>query len=214
MPSVPSPQVALEDLSQFIPILFDAVEAATAYARDFFEKRVERVDPFFTPGLVRYITKQRLKAAGQTAEEEDSFNVGVMANNGLLLTYGPYRIRILKADGGDLPVAGPSKARQAFYHQFSLGLPGEEQWDKVNLVVLWDVDREYQLKELLLACPKGGGTSKSSIEKHWICPIPHPIADVAAAPIRTPGATEIVTPADLPITFLRNEETESEGKGA
>ncbi|MCL5883908.1 MAG: hypothetical protein M1377_00890 [Deltaproteobacteria bacterium] len=214
MPSVPSPQVVLGDLSQLIPTLYDAIEAATAYARDFFEKREESVDTFFTPGLVRYITKQCLKAAGQTAEEEDVFDVGVMANNGLLLTYGTYRIRILKADGGDLPVAGPSKARQAFYHQLSLGLPGEEQWEKVNLVVLWDVDREYLFKELLLACPKGGGTSKSSIEKHWICPIPHPIADVSATPIRTPDTAEIVTPADLPITFLRDEETESEGKGA
>jgi len=107
-----------------------------------------------------------------------------IANNGLQLSYADLLLRILKADGGGVPLAGASRARQRFYHQLSL--LGEEAVEVLKLLVLWDVDRLGLDGELLLVCPKRGAETKDSLEVHWMVPIPHPAEGFGAPSDPTP----------------------------
>ena len=215
MRNVPAPKAVLEDLAELIPTLYEAIEKAAGFARGFFENRHEKADPFFAPPRVRYILKQYLMAAGHSpVEEEEPFCLGILPNNGISIKSGTYHIRILKANDGGLPVAGPSRVRQAFYHQLTLGLPGMESGSPTNLIVLWNAGKDFQLQNLLLACPKGGSTTKSSTEHHWICEIPHPVSVAIPVPVSVPAATDAAPPSDLPITLIPAAKEVKEDVGA
>lgn len=208
MQSVPGPKTVLEDISRLIPVIYDAFEASLNSTREYFEERNQAVDPYLAPSLVRYNTKLYLREAGQTAE--DIFDLGTMANNGLLLTYGKYKLRILKADDGDIPAPGPSKIKQAFYNQelpfvFSSGT--EENDAPLNLVLVWDVANDYRLRGLSLVCPKAGNTSRSSVEKHWVWPLAMPIFSTATPDV---GGSDAGVPEDLPIEYLAEMDAEGE----
>ncbi|MCL5883777.1 MAG: hypothetical protein M1377_00215 [Deltaproteobacteria bacterium] len=198
MQPVPEPQAVLEDLSRLVPVIYDALEASLNYTREYFDEHNQGIDPYLAPALVRYNVKLYLRAAGQTAE--DFFDLDTMANNGLLLTNGRYKIRILKSDDGDLPPPGPSKAKQAFYHQLPLVFSSKTEDDDapLNLVVVWDVTSDYRLRGLSLVCPKSGNTSRSSVEKHWVWPLT-PQALLAS---RAPTISKAIVPEDLPIEYL------------
>ncbi len=206
MQNVPEPKAVLEDLSRLVPVIYDALESSLHYTREYFSERNQKVDPYLAPGLVRYNAKLYLRATGQSAE--DYFDLGTMANNGLLLTYGRYRIRILKSDDGDLPAPGPSKAKQAFYHQLPLIFSsGKDDDDPINLVAVWDVTSDYRLREISLVCPKAGNTSRSSVEKHWVWPLaPAGLLDSAPVTANSEGGV----PADLPIEYLSEVKTVGE----
>jgi hypothetical protein len=79
----------------------------------------------------------------------------------------------LRSDDGIPPVPGPSKARQAFYSQQQLYLPGFEVVQPVGNVVVTncvlhrDTDDEYHLTRVYLALPLGGNTTRESVELLW-----------------------------------------------
>src|SRR5262249_52616872 len=92
--------------------------------------------------------------------------------------FGSYRLRILKSDDGDPPVPGDSASRRNFYHQISIVYVTEDgaevREDVRNFLILWDIDRLYNLTGLSLAYPKSGNDTKASVQVHWHVPIEHP----------------------------------------
>jgi len=144
-------------------ILYPAIEAADQSARDFFGERP--IDSALYPNLVRYHLKRALAARGLVAVDDDELVLEhkVLANNGLLLTYGSRLIRIRKSDRGTLPAAA-SQTMRDFYEQGSLF---DEAIETQNLVLLWDV--ATGIVELRLVCPK---TRDGAI--HWSQSVPHP----------------------------------------
>ena len=120
------PEAVLVRLKPLTPILYRAVEAGIAESLDFFSSREQPIDTCLQPNLVRWKAKQVLDEAGHLATLEDDNVVPLaglqfarlpIANNGLQLSYANLLLRVLKADGGGVPLAGASKARQRFYHQ-------------------------------------------------------------------------------------------------
>jgi hypothetical protein len=183
MPSlnVPSPEEVQKDLELILPTIHTALEHGTLKAREFFEREDQdnQIDRYLAPNLVRYWAKRYLRNAGlQVSEEQAEFNMQQLPNNGLCLSFGHYRLRILKSDDGDPPVPGDSVSRQNFYHQISIAYVTEDgaevQENVTNLLILWDIDRLYNLTGLSLAYPKSGKDTKASVQVHWHVPITHP----------------------------------------
>jgi hypothetical protein len=206
MPVIPESQEALSDLSQLIPVVYSALEAAIQSAREFFDREGNRpIDPYLAPCLVRYYAKRFLIDAGCNAEYEDDvehdegdgeFKFHNLSNNGLALTSEKYQIRIWKSDDGKLPVPGPSQPRRAFFQQclpYDMSLPAEQ----LGLAILWEVSPNYVLTRLLLSCPKAGDTSRASVEAYWTVPIPHPAFSAIVADQSEDHVEEFV---DLPIS--------------
>src|SRR5207253_3219343 len=117
--NIPDPQNVLAELSELVPVVYSALDYGALKAREFFEREDEnhRMDRALGPNLVRYFTRKALERVGQDVQDEQDFELEPVPNNGLCLTFGRYRIRVLKSDAGDLPVPGHSKSRQAFYQQ-------------------------------------------------------------------------------------------------
>lgn len=179
--NVPSPEEVQQNLELILPIIHTALEHGTLKAREFFEHedKDKNVDRYLAPNLVRWWAKKYLHGAGlQVTEEQAEFDLQQLPNNGLCLSFGRYRIRILKSDDGELPVPGNSVRRQNFYHQISIVYVTEEgalvQEDVTNLIILWDISRPYNLSGLSLAYPKSGKDTKASVQVHWHVPIKHP----------------------------------------
>ncbi|MDQ4098454.1 MAG: hypothetical protein M3144_11370, partial [Actinomycetota bacterium] len=110
-------QFALSDLDGLLPLLWEALEAGAADANAYFEEHGEPINRTLYPGIVRYRVLQGLNSAGVEAVE---FALANIANNGIEVRYGQYRLRILKAEDGEVPRAGISARKRAFYCQESL----------------------------------------------------------------------------------------------
>jgi hypothetical protein len=153
----------LETLASFLGEVFSILEAATAQATEFFGDKQR--DLWLFPDLVRFFAKQALqdRAFEVVDEETDRLETEVLANNGLLLHYGPREIRVRKADHGSIPAA-TSETLRDFYEQPSLF---GSAVDTQRLLLLWDTPGG--VFELTLACPKTRDAAP-----HWKVPVPHP----------------------------------------
>jgi hypothetical protein len=129
----------------------------------------EQPDVWLSPSLVRYHV---LKDLGEKGTLPLAADLQGLANNGLIFSTRGANVRVLKSDEGDLPVPGQSFARRAFYQQLPLGLDESDGEPSLNLVLLWDADRDYELIDLSLACPKTGALTRASVEAHWNHPLP------------------------------------------
>ena len=213
--NVPSPEEVQKDLELIVPTIHTALEHGTLKARDFFEREDPDglVDRYLAPNLVRYWAKRYLQNAGlQVSEEQAEFNLTPLPNNGLCLSFGRYRLRILKSDDGDPPVPGDSVSRQNFYHQISIVYVTEEgaeiHEDVRNLLILWNIDRPYNLTGLSLAYPKSGKDTKASVQVHWHVQIAHPAFAFTVDAESQPESKE----DDLPLKLKHvQEKTEEAG---
>lgn len=211
--NVPSPDEVQKDLELILPIIHTALEHGTLLAREFFERedKDKIVDRYLAPNLVRWWAKQYLQDAGlQVTDEQVEFDLQRLPNNGLCLSFGRYRLRILKSDDGELPVPGHSVKRQNFYHQISIVYIGEDgaavQEDVTNLVILWDIDRPYNLSGLSLVYPKSGKDTKASVHVHWQVPIKHPAFAFTVDAESQPMTEE----DDLPLKLKQSEKKTEE----
>lgn len=172
-------------------MVYRSIEAAVQLATEFFGEDSAIDRPLF-PNLVRYYVKLDLSRRGLQVVDDDEphFQHKILANNGLYLTYGDRRARILKADNGCLPAPGASIAKQHFYDQGTLfqGTAVPHQ----NLVFLWDVVRGAL--DLHLVCPRDGDQRTSAI--HWMVEVQHP-GEVYEAPEPKEESFEF----DIPITI-------------
>ena len=185
-PEAQGAEATLEAIDPFLATVYPILEAAAAQATEFFGE--SKQDVWLYPDLFRFFAKQALEGLPfeLVDEEVDRLEHQILANNGLLLRFGPREIRIRKADHGALPPA-TSQTLKDFYEQRSLF---ESAVDVQRLLLLWDTpDGVFQLT---LACPKSGDGSP-----HWKVPVPHP-AEVHAFDQDTRAAEDDF---DLPITL-------------
>lgn len=213
--NVPSPEEVQKEIKSVFPIIHTALEQGTLQAREFFEREdtTKQIDRYLAPNLVRWWAKKYLQKAGyQISEDQTDYSFQPLANNGLSMKVGRYRLRILKSDDGDAPVPGDSVSRQNFYQQISIVLTTEDgieiQDEVTNLLVLWDTDFMYNLNGLSLAYPKCGGNTKASVQLHWHVPIMHPAfsftVDASAEPVQETD--------NLPLTLKKiDQKTEEAG---
>lgn len=171
--NIPEADVVVKDLSHLWPHITAAMEHGTNKAREFHEREAKdgKINPFLAPDLVRYHAKEHLEGVA----EKVGFTLSFLSNNGLCISCGRYRLRILKADeGGTPPAPGSSAAKQQFYRQLSIKFTTEEGAevleDVVNILVLWEVTYPYNLMQLYVACPKNGDEKKAEV--YWEEPLP------------------------------------------
>jgi hypothetical protein len=196
---LPDSDTVLSDIADVCPLIWDAVQAGTVDAMRFFgRKRVNPYEPSFYPVYVRYrvkayLDKMGVERLGMTVRDEEEADVGLRAlpNLGLQLKYKDYEIRLRKSDGATnrlVPPAGPSLKTQGYYKQEGqehLYLPFDRRelqraLGGANLLGLWIPRPDLGLANIMLALPKKGGTTRASVETHWIVQLPKPL--VAAAP--------------------------------
>lgn len=215
---VPDQDVVLEELSPVLPFIYRGVEEAVQQTRDFFPEG-KPIDSALAPNLVRYHVKEYIDSQGSADSElsvSSKFNRQPLPNNGLFLHFGSYRIRILKADEGELPLPGPSKARRRFYEQtlpLWVEVSEEDRPNPVNLVILWDVNSEYALDDLSIACPRDVGESRGSVQVHWRADIPHPALthkNGTGSPAQDADAEDL---DDLDLTTKEQPSTGTEHNG-
>lgn len=175
----------LSDISPILPYIYSALERAIADSTAFFPQAAA-VDPFLFPNLVRYYAHKYLEGAPQ---EIDGFLIERLSNNGIFFSFGAYRIRVWKADEGQLPAPGNSDRRLEFFEQPEL-FPGMRS---MKLAIIWDTTSKGSLRNLMLVCPKGDGNPSAEIgQAHWQIEIPHP-----ATAIKVAETSEIIVNDDL-----------------
>jgi len=207
----PESEVVVADLEGLLPIVSEAIEFGIQKARDYFRSERKRLERSLAAALVRFHAKHymddELALRGFTDVEvseleEDDAEAGncrreELANNGLMILYKNYKIKILKSQNGELPAAGPSKSRQEFYTQ---ELPLSEPMRGGNLVVRWDVDSRYRLTDIIVSRPYAGGLRRQDTRTQWEHRLPDPVltlgsketpdqepSDLEGIELRTPG---------------------------
>jgi hypothetical protein len=183
----PLAEDALRELDDFLPLVWEAMDAAITGAASFFTEGIA-VDACLFPNLVRYHAKTFFSNRHVSASDEEvvpQFDSIGLANNGLCVVHGRYALRIRKSDDGLVPVPGNSLTLQQFYRQQPLPFNLSDRPAQIvdtSLLVLWGVDSDYHLDGLQLTCPRAGARTRSSVETHWSIQLPNPInrATVAA----------------------------------
>jgi hypothetical protein len=204
----------LKKLEHISPVLHDVLEKAVTQARLFFEARGQKVDSSLFPCMVRYEAKLLLDSKKY---RRAGYTFTVLSSNGLLVIYDYegclYRIRVRKADEeGDLPTDNLSKTLKDFYNQPEPYFPGfspEEINESIisprllRLMIVWDVDKNFVLGDVFLACPKN-----DSGELHFADKIEHSATSIAAT------NTFDDTPEEIDIHLPRFDKTGSEDGGS
>ena len=189
---IADPEQELEAIGPLIPLLFEAFEAATERACQFFEPN-SPVDSCLFPELVRYFMKGTLADKVEVVQDFEREAVG---HNGLSVIFRGRRIRMWKAHDDELPPAGSSRAKRGFLNQqlaLFLSETGDSQLVHLNLVILWNVSSSYRLRRLYLACPKSANGTWVPAESWWTREIQHPAA--AALPGESSASPDM---PDLP----------------
>jgi hypothetical protein len=192
----PSAAETLQDLDDFVPLLWEGMEWAVGEAVTFFG--IEPVCPNLFPNLVRYYAKRfflarHLAATDEETSDTPAFEQIGLANNGLCVVRHRYALRIRKSDNGLVPVPGSSTTLQQFYRQqplpFNL-VDRPAQAVDTSLLLLWDIDAKYNFAGLQLSCPSAGETTRASVQTHWSVSLANPI-------IASPATASTALFADL-----------------
>lgn len=205
------------------PILLNisqTFEEAIPKTKEFFETQNKKIDRYLFPHLVRFFVKDRLETAGFSVkldEEEEpttEFQFERLTNNGLLVTYAGFRLRILKADNGELPVPF-SETKSKYYNQqlyLMTDLPVNSHDICPNLIVLWETDMNYDFYQLKLACPKSGYKTRESVRAYFNEPVPHGVELIKAkVPLIVEEDIE-VTKKEKESAVINNDDIRSEDK--
>jgi len=188
LPSEAESRKVLEEIQPLVTVLYAIVEAAIQEAHDYFSRVMEEVDGWCFSSIVRYRIKVALNKRGYNARiEEDSqeegdashhpvwqvegfvVNAHYLMNNGLLLEYRGFKIRILKRHRRNLCYSTGTSRGAEEQMNLDFGLPVLEAQ---SLFIVWDVDAKYRLLGLELIKPIYQGAAPAQIK--WSIPIPHP----------------------------------------
>lgn len=196
----------IKELSGILPTINEALGYGINMAANYCKShdKEQRVDPYLAPDLTRFHVKKVLEDAGYTVTNiQGEVNIGLkqIPNNGLLISFGKFNLRILKSNNGTTPVPGKSKVKQEYYNQLNIFNTTEIKDSKINLILLWEVDSAWDLSELLLVYPKAGGLTKKSVEIFWQVSIPESIL-IPSNPLSKQYIPNTVP--DLPITLKPN----------
>ena len=199
----PDPDATLARLQPLLNLLYQALDTSIQDAKAYFDARNETVDPWLFPDQVRYGVKRLLAKHGHTAEEEEQLEQVHLPNNGLMLHVGNDRIRILKADGGDIPAPGPSLRRLEYFNansQVQLNIGNGDGGSQIHrFLLVWGADDGHHFTDLYLAYPLSG--TRTSVVLAWSRSVPHPATTITPQTPSTPEPTE-----DLPIEPDVDEE--------
>lgn len=199
--NIPDPEDGLKAVAPIIPALYGALEAGTQAAREFFESRDAEIEPYHASSTARWEAKRFLENQGHAVVDVD-YGVADIAMNGLRVTFNKHVIWILKSSDGLLPVAASGPKKHFYAQQLSLAFPDSGPVaGTIALVVLWDVTSDYQLTELVLACPESGDATLASVKAYWYIGIPHPASVVETQPHETAHEDD-----DLPNIKLESDE--------
>jgi hypothetical protein len=158
-----------------------AIEVAIPGSKEFFETKEKIIDRYLFPHLVRFFLKDQLETIGLSVkmEEEEEpitdYLFKSLTNNGLMISYNGFRLKILKADNGDLPVPY-SDAKSKYYNQqlpLIQDFPSDSKTVCPNLIILWEINSNYDFLQLRLACPKSGYKTRDSVKAYFNEPVPH-----------------------------------------
>lgn len=187
LPIDAQPRSVLNEIMPLLTIIYEVVEAAIQEAIDYFSRNREEIDGWCFSSLVRYRIKVALNRLGYVARNEDEsedegkpsplvglrlegadVNTTYLMNNGLLLDYKGYRIRILKRHRRNLLSANADPNE---FQQMNLDFGWVDPLPQ-NLLVVWCVGARYQLVGLELIKPLYDKEGPARIE--WSARIPHP----------------------------------------
>lgn len=213
---IPNPEEVFQNLAGILPTVYSSIDYGIFKAKEFFDQQEKdafrSINSYLAPSLVRFYAIQILAEQGHkvVSDETNQYLIQRVQNNGMYITNDLYNIRILKSQNGDLPSPGNSYTRQLFYQQMTMDFPSNDDTrDKLNLVMLWNVDKGYNLESVTLACPRNGGKSKASVDEHWHVTIPTSLLDGSIIDLRDKQMIEEIE--DLPLFLKRNLKIESEG---
>jgi hypothetical protein len=161
----------------------EVMEKAIPQAKEFFVNEDKPVDTYLFNDLIRYYAKEMLQDSGFTIEDDveevNEYEFKPLCNNGLFGKFNGHYFRILKTDHGSVPMP-VSGMRKEFYTQppqlpLPFDAPYTEPGMKVrhNILILWEVDSQYNFLRLRLACPKAVGKTCESLEVYFNKPLPH-----------------------------------------
>lgn len=201
---VPTSAVALTQLWDLLERLKEAIEFGDAGASEFFDDQarqgvVDPENPYLYPDLVRYralhVLRPQMIALGASVEELPNIGLEVTAERGVRR----YRIRVRKAEQGEIPSPGQSEALIDFYNQPQqlVLLPPAD----VHLVLFWEFEEPAHELRLWLAAPLTGGWSRSTLTVHWCELIP---ASTLPATAPSPEAEELEE--DLPAEVVDDDD--------
>lgn len=144
------PEQILNSLSDLHPRISQIMEASIADARGYFEINNKPYDVWLFSHLVRSKAREGLGRIGQTDIDliTDGFFTKDLAFSGLEFNYRNYRIKILKGKDGLLPSVGRSRAKREFFYQRPLWVIEDEGEAPLNLIIVWNIDTNYNLIEL------------------------------------------------------------------
>lgn len=168
-----------QDLEELIFAVHGAFEDAPRLAKQFFEDQKRKVDPFLINDLIRYYIKRHL--AGLRFDVTENYDVDDLPNNGLSVTYKGYRVRILKAERGDLPIPHSGTKIDFYNQQLSLDSLVDDDDNlrqptlRPNVLILWELTPNYDFNQLYLACPKTGGKKRKFVTAYFNEAIEHPV---------------------------------------
>lgn len=161
----------------------EVMEKVIPQAKEFFVEEDRSVDIYLFNDLVRYYAKEMLQDSGFTVEDDveeiAEYRFKALVNNGLSGEFNGHLFRILKADYGSVPMP-VSRKKKEFYNQcqqltLPLGALDIEPSREVrhNILILWEVNNQYNFLRLRLVCPKAVGDKRESLEVYFNEPLPH-----------------------------------------
>lgn len=166
----------LDKVRPIVPLLHEAAEYGTERARTYFHEQAmpsaQQSDDSLFAHLVRHQVNSFLNERGQVADVDRHW----LANSGVAFTLDWIEVRFLKSFHGRLPAPGPSRTKRAFYRQVvEQGLWDERpSFQRVNLVMTWDIDDFGNLAVLHVYSPSGGGNAPDSARSFWSEALEHP----------------------------------------
>jgi hypothetical protein len=168
----------------------EVMEEVIPQAKELFVKEDKPIDVYLFNDLVRYYAKEMLHNSGFTVEDDveeiAEYSFKALVNNGLSGKFNGHLFRILKADHGSVPMPVSGKKKEFYNQHRQLTLPFDDPDSEPsmklrhNILILWEVDSQYNFLQLRLACPKAVGKTRESLEVYFNEPLPH-----AAEMIRT-----------------------------
>lgn len=165
-----NPEEVLSRLVLLYPRIYLIIQQAVTTAKRYFELNASEVDVYLFSDIVRNEVKKALDLLLNDPElVANGYSRRNLPNNGLEINYANYTIKILKSQGGYIPSAGRSIARQDFFYQPFLPFV-EEQF--LNLVLIWEVNSNNELVRLRLACPRQPMSYPESTSEYWSTNIP------------------------------------------
>jgi len=185
----------------------EVMEKVIPQAKELFEKKGKPVNIYLFNDLVRYYAKELLEDSGfpveDDVEEVTEYEFKALLNNGLSGKFNGHRFRILKADHGSVPMPVSGTKKEFYTQPPQLPLPLEPSIKvRHNILILWEVDNQYNFLWLRLACPKAVGVTRASLEVYFNKPLPHAAEMIK---IKDTAITTSEYPEDIKVTKKESE---------